>query len=160
MKHFSNFVTNISSKDIVIFSSDGTKDKKYWCWGTRRLKEGRKPRLFSGWWALSHHTTKADLVYIEWVEPFTVCYQTSDQKWTNEQHGQCHLLSHSALLILELLSFSTYEIDIYNDVWINDKTFDSAKVLFKKCLKLLIKKRRLVSQNSLELWKTDVRHFW
>ena len=50
--------------------------------------------------------------------------------------------------------------DRYNDVWINDKTFDSAKVLFKKCLKLLIKKRRLVSQNSLELWKTDVRHFW
>ena len=41
--------------------------------------------------------------------------------------------------------------DRYNDVWINDKTFDSAKVLFKKCLKLLIKKRRLVSQNSLEL---------
>ena len=79
-----------------------------------------------------------------------VCYQTSDQKWTNEHLGQCHKAScHTQPSVHVDIGASPQQI--YNDVWINDKSLDSAKVLFKKCLKLLIKKRRLVSQNSLEL---------
>ena len=62
--------------------------------------------------ALSRHITKAVLVYIEWVEPFMVCYQTSDQKWTNEHLGQCHKaeLSHSALSPCWYWSFSSTDI--------------------------------------------------
>ena len=92
---------------------------------------------------MSHHTTKADLVYIKWAEPFMVCYQTSDQKWKKWKKWTMSPMRRDGAVTLTLCLCWYWSSSRYNDVGKNEETFDSAKVLLKKCLKLLIKKRIL-----------------